>query len=182
MTSPTPELGRLGDDLERATARNLAAHRRRLRAGRAGIAVVALTALATGGAFAAGLFTPKQVAAGMPAGTYIFGNAHPTCALDADGTTYHCTLDMAPQPEEAGATLSPEKAAAVKAAGGTGPVAPDYLGWKEVVVVDGTVAGGCIGRSSDGLKWDCYMGQEAVTQDIIGPDLLGEPESAPGHG
>jgi hypothetical protein len=182
MTSPTPELGRLGDDLERAAARNLAGRRRRLRAGRAAIAVVALTALATGGAFAAGLFTPKQVATGMPAGTYIFGNTHPTCALDADGTTYHCTLDVAPQSDESVATLPPEKAAAVKAAGGGGPAAPDYLGWKEVVAVDGVAAGGCIGRSSDGLQWDCYMGENAVTQDIIGPDFLGQPVLGPGRG
>lgn len=181
MTLTTPELGRLGDDLERAASHNLAARRRRNRIARAGLAVVALSALATGGAFAAGLFTPKEVAAGMPAGTYIFGNAHPTCALDADGTTYHCTLDVAPQPDMAGASLPPEKAAAVQA-GAAGPIAPDYLGWKEVVSVNGVVAGGCIGRSSDGLTWDCFMGRDAVTRDIIGPDFLGQPATAPGHG
>lgn len=174
--TPTPELERLGDDLERAAAGDLASRRRRASRVRiAGLAVVALTILATGTAMAAGLFTPKQVAAGMPAGAVIFGNTDPSCRLDADGITYGCTLDVAPQADDGPAQAIPGKPA--------GPADPrDYLGTKEPIGVDGVVAGGCIGRSSDGLRWDCYIGVEAVTRGIIGADFLGEPMTGPGRG
>jgi hypothetical protein len=44
------------------------------------------------------------------------------------------------------------------------------------------VNGGCRSESADGREWTCYVGQEAVKQQIIGPDLLGEyaPSSAVG--
>jgi hypothetical protein len=32
------------------------------------------------------------------------------------------------------------------------------------------------------MTWDCYIGQAAVDQEIIGPDFLGEPVLGPGHG
>lgn len=33
--------------------------------------------------------------------------------------------------------------------------------------------GGCVSISADGRTWNCYLGQSAVEQDIIGPTLLG---------
>ena len=48
-------------------------------------------------------------------------------------------------------------------------------------MIDGAIAGGCIGRSANGLAWDCYVGQDAVREEIISEDLLGEP-AGPGHG
>jgi len=157
-TPPTPtDLAKFGDDLERATGRQLSGRRRRLQ--RVGAGVAALLVIGAGTAAAAGLFTPKQVATGMPAGTAIFGETNPACTLDADGSTYHCTLATAPAPESS-----------------------DFAGSKELVAVDGKIAGGCIGQDVAGMHWDCYMGQDAVRHEILVQDLLGQPEPEPGKG
>jgi hypothetical protein len=73
-----------------------------------------------------------------------------------------------------------DKRAIVEAAGTPGPI--DYAGRLEPIAIDGVVAGGCIGRSPDGLRWDCYIGQDAVRLEIIGPDFLGQPMTGPGRG
>lgn len=39
----------------------------------------------------------------------------------------------------------------------------------------------CIGRDAAGMTWDCYVGQDAVDQEIITQDFLGEP-AGPGVG
>jgi hypothetical protein len=172
---PRPDLARLGDDLEHATSVNLRkARRTRTLKAAAGLAVIALLLTAT--AAAAGLFTPKQVAASMPASAVIFGSSHPACVIDADGSTYHCTLDTAPVSDELSMSPPPGKAAA----GAAGP--RDYTDDKEPIAIDGVVAGGCVGRSADGLAWDCYIGQDAVDQLIITKDFLGEPMTGPGRG
>jgi hypothetical protein len=36
--------------------------------------------------------------------------------------------------------------------------------------------------TSDGLSWQCYLGDEAVRQGIIGRDFLGEYAPEPGRG
>ncbi len=115
--------------------------------------------LVAGTAVAAGVFTPHQVAAGMPAGTEIFGGTHPSCALDGDGITYHCTLASAPS-------------------GGL----TDYRDSKELVAIDRKIAGGCIGQDRAGLSWDCWIGMDAVRRQILVEDLLGQPELEPGKG
>ena len=84
------DLIRLGDELEAAAERSLTSARRR-RIGRIGIGVVVLTVLAAGTAVATGMFSPRQIAAGLPAGAVIFGGTIPTCALDGT-VTFHCTL------------------------------------------------------------------------------------------
>jgi hypothetical protein len=50
--------------------------------------------------------------------------------------------------------------------------------------VDATkhVNGGCRSLRSDGREWECYIGQAAVRQQIIGPDFLGEYAPSPGVG
>jgi len=154
-----PDLARLGDQLEAAAERSLVSGRRR-RIGRAGLAVVVLTVIAAGTAVATGVFTPRQVAAGLPAGTLIFGGTHPTCALDADGVTYHCTLATAPS--DLGIT--------------------DFRGSKQLIAIDKKIAGGCVGQDEAGLGWDCYVGAEAVRHEILTEDLLGEPELEPAQG
>ncbi len=120
----------------------------------------------------------------MPAGSVIFGNTHPSCVADADSVTFHCTLDVAPQSDMTGmpptGPIPPEKQAAIDAAGTPPPA--DYTGMIELIAIDGKVAGGCIGRSSDGLRWDCYVGVEAVNRELIGPDFLGEPMPEPARG
>jgi len=173
-TDPTPDLARLGDDLERAAGAQLVRRRRaRTLKAAAGLAAVALLLTAT--AAMAGLFTPKQVAASLPASAVIFGDAHPSCVLDADGSTYHCTLDTAPQSDSIGMSPAPGKPA------GSDSVA-DYTGWAEPIGINGVVAGGCLGRSADGLSWDCYIGQDAVDHLIISQGFLGEPMTGPGRG
>jgi hypothetical protein len=152
------DLARFGDQLEAAAERSLGSARKR-RIGRVGLAVAVLTLVAAGTAVGTGLFTPHQVAAGMPAGTMIFGGTHPTCTLDGDGATYHCALATAPT-------------------GGS----TDYRGSKELVAIDQKIAGGCIGQDQAGLAWDCWIGTDAVRHDILTQDLLGQPELEPGQG
>ena len=154
----SPDLARLGDELEAAAQRDLASASRR-RMGRVGIGVVVLTVLAAGTAVATGMFSPRQVAAGLPAGAMIFGGTHPTCALAGDGVTYHCTLASAPAPEIS-----------------------DFKGSKQLIAIDQKIAGGCIGQDHAGMSWDCYVGDEAVRMEILTQDLLGQPELEPGRG
>jgi hypothetical protein len=175
-TDPTTDLARLGDDLERAAGAQLATRRRRGRTLRAAGGLAAAALLLTATAAMAGLLTPKQVAASMPASAVIFGGTHPTCVLDADGSTFHCTLATAPLAEDAPGGVPPDKA------GSGTPAAIDYTGAKEPIGIDGVIAGGCVGRSADGLAWDCYIGQDAVKQLIITEDFLGEPMTGPGRG
>jgi hypothetical protein len=157
-SSMSKSLAALGDELEAAADRSLQPTRRR-RVGRAALGVAALSLIAAGTAVATGVFTPHQVAAGLPAGTMIFGGTHPTCTLDSDGVTYHCTLASAPAPES-----------------------PDFRGSKELIAIDLKIAGGCIGQDAAGLSWDCWVGNEAVRHDILTQDLLGQPELEPGKG
>jgi hypothetical protein len=165
MTSDLhPDLARLGDELEAAAERSLGGTRRR-RVHRASVGVAILTALAAGTAVATGVFTPRQVAAGLPAGAVIFGGTHPTCSLDGDGVTYHCTLANPPGPDVPG-----EK-----------PLA-DFRGSKPLVAIDQKIAGGCVGQDEAGLAWDCYIGAEAVKHLILTEDLLGQPALEPGRG
>jgi hypothetical protein len=155
ITEP-PTLEGLGDALAASTERDLRARRgRSIR--RVAVAGVLVALIATGTVAAATLLSPKQVAAGMPAGAVIFDGTHPTCAADPAGRVFHCTLTHAPRESS------------------------DYTGTKEVLVVDGKAAGGCIGRDAAGMTWDCYVGQDAVDQEIITQDFLGEP-AGPGVG
>jgi hypothetical protein len=152
-----PDLARLGDQLEAAAQRSLGSTQRH-RVARTGLGVIILTVLAAGTAVATGVFSPRQVALGLPDGTYIFGGTHPTCALDGDGFTYHCTL--ATPPTE---TI-------------------DFRGAKELIAIDQKIAGGCVGQDSAGLSWDCYIGDEAVKHEILVQDMLGDPALEPGKG
>jgi hypothetical protein len=158
-TNPVPDLARFGDQLEAAAERSLGSTRRRRRLGQAGIGVLVLTIVAAGTAIAAGVFTPRQVATGMPAGTLMFGGTHPTCTIDDDGVTYHCALASVPD-------------------GGLS----DYRGSKQLVAIDQKIAGGCIGQDAAGRHWDCWIGKDAVRHDILVEDLLGQPELEPGQG
>jgi hypothetical protein len=157
-TDSNTDLARFGDQLEAAAERSLGSARKR-RIGRVGVAVAVLTLVAAGTAVGTGLFTPHQVAVGMPAGTFIFGGTHPTCTLDGDGATYHCTLATPPTDNQS-----------------------DYRGSKEIIAIDQKVAGGCIGQDRGGLAWDCWIGMDAVRHEIITEDFLGQPELGPGQG
>jgi hypothetical protein len=160
--TPTTEpldLQALGDALSDSTRRDLRRGRsHRIR--RIALAVGMIAVIGTGTVAAANLLSPKQVAAAMPAGAVIFDQTDPTCVADPGGTVFHCTLGSAPSADSG---------------------IPDYTGTKEVLVVEGLVAGGCIGQDADGMTWDCYLGQDAVEMEIITRDFLGEP-AGPGVG
>ena len=103
--------------------------------------------------------TPQQVEVGMPAGAAIFARTDPRCVLSPDATSFRCTLTGAPAPEVS-----------------------NFLEVKELLVIGGRVAGGCLGLDRNGMSWDCYVGQDAVDHAIIGKDLLGQPAPSPGRG
>ena len=44
------------------------------------------------------------------------------------------------------------------------------------------VNGGCRSQNGAGTEWECYIGQAAVQQNIIGAGFLGQPVQGPGVG
>jgi hypothetical protein len=155
-TTKPSTLDELGDALSAAADRDLQRRRRPIR--RIALVIGALAVVTAGTAAAAGVFSPKQVATGMPAGAAIFDQTDPTCLANADGS-FRCSLSSAPAPEVS-----------------------DFLGTKEVLAIDGVAAGGCIGLDTAGMTWECYLGQDAVDHEIISRDFLGEPIPGPGRG
>jgi hypothetical protein len=166
MTQMPPELARLGDALERAAIADLAtsaptARRPRRLSRRLTIAIAALVIGIPGVAIAANQLTSSSdVAASMPAGTLALAGTEPTCTVVTTGVEFHCVLAKAP--------------------------APEVSDWKGTVepTVDSTshVNGGCRSLTSDGTVWECYLGQTAVDQKIIGQSFLGQFSSGPGVG
>ncbi len=158
MKDPTARLAHLGGALEQAAAADLGRRRPRRRFA---IAAVALAILIPGAALAAEhLISNDEVAASIPAGTLWLANTSPTCTTVADGVEYHCTLGTAP-----------------------GNEISDWLGTVEPTV-DRTkhVNGGCRSLSHDGTEWECYIGQKAVDEQIIGEGFLGQFAPSPGVG
>jgi hypothetical protein len=167
MTHLSPELARLGDELERATAADLAATRtlperpRRRVSRRLVVAIAALAILVPGVAIAAKQLTStSDVAQSMPAGTLALAGTEPSCTVVTQDVEFHCTLGKAPAPEIS-----------------------DWLGTVEPTVdASKHVNGGCRSLASDGKEWECYLGQKAIDEKIIGQGLLGEFAPSPGVG
>jgi hypothetical protein len=167
MTNLPPELTRLGDALERAARADLATvrpeparHPRRL-SRRLVVAIAALAILVPGVAIAANQLTStSDVAQSMPAGTLALAGTEPTCTIVTKDVEFHCVLAKAP--------------------------APEISDWMSTVepTVDASkhVNGGCRSLASDGREWQCYLGQTAVDEQIIGPSLLGAYAPSPGVG
>lgn len=155
-------LERLGDSLERAAARDLdRTHTRRRVPRRMLVTVAVALVVGTGVAIGASrLISNESVAASLPAGTAWLQATDPSCTTVTEGVEYHCTL--AKHPSDA---------------------ISDWLGTVEPTV-DATkhVNGGCRSLSSDGLEWQCYIGQKAVDEEIISQDFLGEYAPTPGVG
>ncbi|MFZ1881133.1 MAG: hypothetical protein WAU41_13385 [Gaiellaceae bacterium] len=152
-------LERLGNELEAAVREQLAP-RRRMRK-RLAVAAVALAVAVPSVALAAAHFSSTEdVAKSLPAGTLSLAGTEPTCTTVSDGVEYHCTLAR--------------------------PPAPEVSDWKGTVepTVDATkhVNGGCRGLNSAGTEWECYIGQTAVDQQIIGQGFLGQFAPSPGVG
>ena len=154
----TEKLDRLGDALETAARSNLAGRRPRRRIVAAAVAAVVLVpAAALAGAK---LISNDDVASSLPAGTLSLAGTEPTCTTVKDGVEYHCVLAKAPAPEVS-----------------------DWNGTVEPTV-DKTkhVNGGCRSLNGAGTTWECYIGQAAVDQQIIGAGFLGEFAPSPGVG
>ena len=158
----TARLDAIGDALERAANDDLRAarkHSRRRR--RIGIAAVSLAILAPGAALAGSLLTTEDVEQSMPAGTKFLAGTEPRCEVVKSGVEYRCTIKGAFESEIDGSLK--------------GTVEPTVDASKHV-------NGGCRSLTADGRQWSCYIGEEAVRQQIIGPDFLGEYAPSPGVG
>jgi hypothetical protein len=168
MTQLPPHLAGLGDELERAASADLAvaappaaAPGRRRVSRRLALSIVALAIAVPGVAIAANQLTStSDVAQSMPAGTLALAGTEPTCTIVTKDVEFHCVLAKAP--------------------------APEVSDWKGTVepTVDASkhVNGGCRSLASDGKEWECYLGQTAVDQKIIGQSFLGEFAPSPGVG
>jgi hypothetical protein len=154
----TETLDRLGDALEAAAQGNLAVRRPRRRIIAAALAAAVLVpAAAVAGAK---LISNDDVASSLPAGTLSLAGTEPACTTVKDGVEYHCELAKAPAPEVS-----------------------DWKGTVEPTVDRAKhVNGGCRSLNSSGTTWECYIGQAAVDEQIIGAGFLGEFEPSPGVG
>jgi len=159
-TDSLPDLSRLCADLEQAARRDLRGAQRH-RAPRAVLVVALVSAVGTGGAAAAGVFSPDDVATAMPEGSALFGSIQPDCTLDDDGVTYRCTLDSPPDPTNG----DPLASAHYQSYG--------YEGDRQLLGIDERVGGGCIGVNAEGTRWRCYLGDEAVAHDVFIKEFLG---------
>jgi hypothetical protein len=156
----TARLAALGDALHAAGRRDLrAAARPRRRRLIVALAVLAI-AVPAGAIAATQLISTGEVEKSIPAGTFSLIGTHPSCTVVKANVEYHCVLAHRP--------------------------APEVSDWKGTVepTVDASkhVNGGCRSLASDGREWECYVGQVAVQQKIIGPGFLGQPAPAPGRG
>jgi hypothetical protein len=168
MTNETSgRLAALGSELEHAIATQLSAEaprrsrpRRRI-SRRVAWSAAALALLIPGAAIAATeLLSTQAVAQSLPAGTRALIGTNPTCTVVSAGVEYHCTLATAPA---AGQGLI------------QGAVEP---------TVDATkhVNGGCRALDAAATSWECYIGEAAVTQNIISQGFLGQYAPSPGEG
>lgn len=94
-TSLSPSLARLGEDLERVCAADVAARPRRVRRV---VLVAAVVAGILGGAaaIAADQLSTSDVANSLPAGTAALIGTNPTCTVVTEGVEYHCVLARPP--------------------------------------------------------------------------------------
>src|SRR4029079_5605831 len=97
LTTDGPTISEVGDALTAGIQRDL--RRRRHPVRRVSVALAILVIIGTGTAAAAGVFSTRQVAAGMPAGAVLFAGTHPSCT--ADGDAFACMLQNAPTGDEA---------------------------------------------------------------------------------
>lgn len=166
-TEVRSRLAALGDDLERAISVQLSGEpatarpARRRRSRRAVLAVAVLALAIPGAAIGADvLLSGSDVAQSLPAGTKALIGTDPTCTVVTADVEYHCTLASSPAGSDGI---------------GIGTVEP---------TVDATkhVNGGCRALDAAATSWECYIGQAAVTQKIIGEGFLGQYAPTPGVG
>jgi hypothetical protein len=156
----TARSGRARGARLRRLARSATSTRRRI-AVTVAVAVVAVP----GAAIAAdALLSPDQVASSLSSGTLALLGTHPSCTTVQDGVEYHCVLESVPTNQG-------------------GPPANQWLNTVEPSVgADQHVNGGCRAQNQAGTEWECYLGEAAVTQKIIGQGFLGAYAPGPGVG
>jgi hypothetical protein len=157
------QLFALGNALEASARADLlrATHARIRR--RIAIAVVSLAILVPSVAFAAVHFLSNEdVAQSLPAGALILAGTEPTCTTVKQDVEYHCVLTHAP----------------------VGAANAGLIKGTVYETVDATyhVNGGCRALNAAGTEWECYIGQAAVDQQIIGQDFLGQVQTTPAVG
>jgi hypothetical protein len=157
-------LDNLGDALHAATTANLA-RTERTRRRRTVAGVLAATAIALPGAALAAnaLITGDDVAKSIPQGTLVLMGTNPSCTTVRANLEFDCVLATVPKEGD------------IAAGGWKGTVEP-------TVDRNKRVNGGCRSLNAAGTHWSCYIGEEAVRQHIIGPDLLGQFAPVPGRG
>jgi hypothetical protein len=159
-------LERLGDALRAAAAADLArpsvARRARARRRVVGGLIAAVIAVPGVAVAANALISTAEVQRSIPNGTLSLMDTHPRCTTVRDGVEFDCILEHAPQ----------------------GELAPGaWKGTVEPTVDDAKhVNGGCRSLDAAGTHWRCYVGEEAVRQQIVGAGLLGQPSLGPGAG
>jgi hypothetical protein len=167
-------LAQLGEALDRAVRADLAHHgheqrvrrpRRLPRTRRLLLGVAATAVLVPAAAVAATeLLSTGQVAASLPQGTLALMGTDPTCTTVTANVEYRCVLAHAPSAEGA-------------------PAAGQWNGTVEPTVdASKHVNGGCRSQNAAGTDWECYIGQAAVQQNIIGQGFLGQSSATPGVG
>lgn len=129
------------------------------------VAVLAAAAIALPGAALAAeaLITGDEVASSIPNGTLVLMGTQPRCTTVRANVEFDCTLAHLPQQGD------------VAAGAWKGTVEPTVDAGKRV-------NGGCRSLNAAGTHWRCYVGEEAVRQQIIGAGFLGESAPAPGQG
>jgi hypothetical protein len=159
MSELSSDLTRLGAALEAAAAADVL---RRWRPSRRLVAIaVSLVLLIPAAAIgAAHLIRNSEVEASLPAGAFILVGTQPRCTTVRPGVEYRCVLDRAPY-----------------------HMVDDFTGVVyQTVDASRHVNGGCRSLQADGLVWECYLGEEAVRQNIISEDFLGAVQNEPAHG
>jgi hypothetical protein len=65
----------------------------------------------------------------------------------------------------------------------TAEILVDHTDSAQLIVDDESrINGGCRGQDAEGLRWTCYVGDRAVEEGILVAELLGQQLSGPSHG
>jgi hypothetical protein len=131
------------------------------------VLAVLLVVASVGTAIAARLVSEGDVERFLPQGSAAFVGTDPRCTAIVDGVSFRCRLAHTPT--------------AMSVIGADGK--PAYKGAKFGTVDDESrVNGGCIALNDAGTDWACYLGEHAVRQGILDPEVLGQERSGPSHG
>lgn len=171
MNSISESLDLAGNALQRAWNADLARRRRRLRLPRRPLLVLtAALTLGVGAAWAGGLLkSASDEQTGLVDANTLFSGSSPHCVRVSD-VGFRCTLATPPT----GETFFDAQ----------GDQLLDVFNGVKVATTNsaGDIDGGCIGRSADGLLWDCFIGRAAVDQGVVSASLLGRHSPGPAAG